>query len=134
MSNFNHKALHLKDEKQLVYTAMSKHLFYYRAQISTFVLKEGGVPLNPFMILDYFLNDAVDRDVVREANNNLVRVSEQIWVFGAISDGVLAEVIQAKEQGKKIRYFKVIKSKDIVEVDKSDVEMEDEVKNERSKL
>ena len=35
--NFAHVALSLTQEKPLVYTAMSKHIFYYRLFISKFV-------------------------------------------------------------------------------------------------
>lgn len=103
--NFKHVALNLKSDKSLVYTAMSKHLFYYRMHISKFVLENDCVPLNPFMIFDYFLLDSVDRDFVRSANNSLVSRADEIWVFGQISDGVLAEVMMAEKQDKKIRYF-----------------------------
>lgn len=46
--------------------------------ISKFVLEEGGVPLNPFMVFDYFMLDTVPRDTVREANNNLVKRCDEI--------------------------------------------------------
>jgi hypothetical protein len=68
-------------DKPLIYTAMSKHLFYYRIFISVFVLENGGVPLNPFMVFDCSLLDAVNRDLVREGNNNLVKRCDEIWVF-----------------------------------------------------
>ncbi len=48
-------------QNTLVYTAMSKHLFYFRSQISKFVIEHDKVPLNPFMIFDYFLSDTVTR-------------------------------------------------------------------------
>ena len=124
---FNHNALNLQGDLPLVFTAMSKHLFYFRTQISKFVIENGGVPLNPFMIFDYFLSDTVDRNLIREGNNNLVRRSDEIWVFGKISDGVLAEIKQAKDREKTIRYFKIQKSKSIVEIDKAKADFEDEV-------
>ena len=105
--NFTHQALDLKSYKKLVYTAMSKHLFYFRMHVSKFVLEEGCVPLNPFMIFEYFLLDSVDRDTVREANNNLVKRSDEIWVFGPVSNGVLAEIQIGKSMSKVIRYFKI---------------------------
>ena len=71
--DFSHPALNVQNDKPLVYTAMSKHLFYFRMFIQVFVLENGGVPLNPFMVFDYFMLDAVDRDTVREGNNNLVK-------------------------------------------------------------
>lgn len=132
--SFNHAALGLTELKPLIYTAMSKYLFYFRMQISTFVFKEGGVPLNPFMISDYFMNDAVDRNIIRQANNSIVAAAKEIWVFGAISDGVLAEILIAKKNGKPVRYFNVIKSKDIVETTKETVVMEADVEQFRSEL
>lgn len=125
--NFDHPALAVQKDKPLVYTAMSKHLFYYRMFISVFVLQHGGVPLNPFMVFDYFMLDAVDRDLVREGNNNLVKRCDEIWVFGAVSNGVLAEIQIANKQGKTVRYFAIEKPHNIVETTKERIEMEAEV-------
>ena len=43
--DFAHPALDVQKDKLLVYTAMSKYLFYYRMFISVFVLENDGVPL-----------------------------------------------------------------------------------------
>lgn len=126
-SSFAHPALDVQRDKPLIYTAMSKHLFYYRMFVSVFVLKNGGVPLNPFMVFDYFLLDAVDRDLVREGNNNLVKRCYEVWVFGAVSNGVLAEIQIANMQKKKVRYFSIEKPHKIVETTKGRAEMETEV-------
>lgn len=133
-SEFTHPAQKLQKDKPLVYTAMSKHLFYYRMQISKFVLEKDAVPLNPFMVFDYFLADSVDRDLVREGNNNLVKRSDEIWVFGAISNGVLAEVEIANKIGKPVRFFAIAKPHDIVETTKETVELEPEVEQMRHLL
>lgn len=132
--SFTHEALKLTADKNLVYTAMSKHSFYYRMFVSKFVIEQHGVPLNPFMIFDYFLLDTVDRDLVREGNNNLVKRADELWVFGAISNGVLAEIKIASSLGKTIRYFKIEKPHKIVPVSVESVEMEDEVKDYRHEL
>ncbi len=131
---FKHRAMNLEQDKSLVYTAMSKHLFYFRKHISKFVVEKGKVPLNPFMIFDYFLTDTVHRDLVREGNNNLVKRSDELWVFGAVSDGVLAEIDIFKSKGKPVRFFKIVKSQDIIEVSKDEVEMEEDVKEFRHEL
>jgi hypothetical protein len=134
MNTFEHQALKLQKDKPLVYTALSKHLFYYRMFISKFVLEQGGVPLNPFMVFDYFLLDSVDRDLVREANNVVVKRSDEVWVFGAVSNGVLAEIKIAKDMGRTVRYFAIQKSHTIVECPKANVEMEDEVRQYKDEL
>ncbi len=85
------------------------------------------MPLNPFMLFDYFLLDSVDRDLVRDANNSIVLRADEIWVFGPISNGVLAEILLAKKAGKSISYFKIEKPHNFVLIAEDEVEMEDEV-------
>lgn len=127
MSSFSHPALALRGGKKVVYTALSKKWFYFRYHIVKYALEQGVVPINPFTSFEYFLLDTVDRDVVRAANNALVHRADELWVFGDVSDGVLAEIKQAKEQGKPVRYFKIIKSQAIEPVESSEVTLEDEV-------
>ncbi|MDP1836550.1 MAG: hypothetical protein Q8K75_11575 [Chlamydiales bacterium] len=134
MSSFSHEALALEGSKQLVYTAMSKHLFYFRAHISRYVLEQGKVPLNPFMLFDYFLMDTVERDLIRDANNSVVLRSDEIWVFGPVSNGVLAEIIMAKKMNKPVLYFKIENSSQVRPVAYDEVEMEQEVDQFRSLL
>ncbi len=86
------------------------------------------------MIFEYFMLDTVDRDVVRNANNNLVKKSDELWVFGPVADGVLAEIVLAKEEMKPVRYFSIIGSKDIAEIAKEDVEFEEGSEEYRIKL
>ncbi len=126
--NFQHNALNLKENKNLVYTAMSKHLFYFRMFVSKYVLEQQKVPLNPFMIFDYFLLDSINRDFVVEGNNNLITRADELWVFGPISNGVLAEILLGKEKEKPIKYFKIEKPHKIVEIKKEEAEFEDEIK------
>ena len=109
---------------KIVYTAISKKLFYFRMHISKFVLEQNCIPLNPYMLWEYFMLDALDRDKIREANNALVEKAEELWVFGEISDGVMAEIKLAKEKQKPIRYFTVIDSKKIKEISKEDAKLE----------
>lgn len=84
--------------------------------ISQFVLNQGKVPINPFMSFDYYLADMVERDMIRNANNNLLAIADELWVFGSISDGVMAEINQSREQNKPIRYFAIENDKDIFEI------------------
>lgn len=112
-------------DMKLVFPAYSKLNFYFRQHISKFVIEHNAVPLNPFMISDYFMLDTVDRDLVRAANNSMVKRTDELWVFGQISNGVLAEIKLAKQLGKPIKYFEIIKSKDIIEITKDKVVFED---------
>ncbi len=122
--NFDHRALHLKPRDTVVFTAMSKRNFYMRYFVAKFVLDQGNVPLNPFMIFDYFLVDTVDRDVIRQANNTLVSRADELWVFGNISDGVQAEILQFKKTKKPVRYFMFSNDKDVTEVEEDKAQLE----------
>lgn len=109
---------------KIIYPAFSKKLFYFKAHISKFVLENDCVPLNPFMIHEYFLLDTIDRDKIRESNNTIVKKSDELWVFGEISNGVSVEIDLAKKMNKPIRYFKVLNSKDIKEISEKEAELE----------
>ena len=137
MSTFSHPAMEQQADLPMVYTAYSKHLFWCRELISVFVLELGAVPLNPFMIFAYFLTDKVSRDDVRRGNNTVVRRSDELWVFGPISDGVLSEIILAQDLGKKIRYFAVKNSRTgttFTEITVHYVVMEQEVEDQKHLL
>ena len=77
------------------------------------------------MIHEYFLLDSVPRDVIRQSNNAIVTKSDEVWVFGKISNGVLVEIRLAEKLKKNIRYFDVIDSLIIKEVKKKDVKLEE---------
>jgi hypothetical protein len=127
MEAFDHRALGLQEERPLVYTAFSKHYFYYRMHISKFVLEHGKVPLNPFMVFDYFLLDTVERDLIRQANNSLVKRADELWVFGPVSNGVLVEILIAKEQKKLLRFFKIQSPHRIIALEEGQLETEVEL-------
>ena len=127
-------ALDTRYQLLTAYTATSKRNFYMKDQISTFTLQQGYVPLNPFQIFG-FLNDTIDRNLVRQANNTLVRIANEFWVFGEVSDGVLAEIKQAKKQRKPIKYFRIENYKDIIEIlNLEEIVMEKNVKTYRHLL
>jgi hypothetical protein len=102
-----HPRLRFKKTYPLVYPAYSKRNFYLQTHISQFCLDAKVVPLNPFMLFRYFLGDSVTRESVYLANNNIVRICDEVWAFGEISDGVLAEIKLKSDQGKPVQYFKI---------------------------
>src|ERR1700674_4867438 len=97
----------LRHPKRLVYVPMSHRSFYWRAHIQKFVLDSGMVPVSPFMLFDYYLMHTVSKEVVREAMNNLLARSDEVWVFGRLSLGVKVQVGIAKRLTKPVRYFDI---------------------------
>jgi hypothetical protein len=124
-SRFQSSALNLTEKNDIVYVAFSKHQFYLRAHISSFVLHQGQTPVSPFMNFDYNLSDLIDRDYIRVANNTLLHKCDELWVFGPVSDGVLVEIHLARKLGKPVRYFRITRAQRFEEVAASDVELED---------
>jgi len=124
---FHHQAMGLNEETKIVFIVMTKHVFYFRRLAVKHVLDCGFTPISQYGVFDYFLTDAVDRDLVRRANNNLMRVADELWVYGPVSDGVLAE-IKMKKGKIPIKYFQIKDNKTAVEIQPQDVEFEDEVK------
>lgn len=105
------------DPMPIVFTAQSKQFFYCRDAVCEFVLRNGCLPLNPFRVFGYFLDDRVNRDLVRRGNNNLILIANQVWVFGIIANGVLSEVEYALSLGKPLRFFNIAtRADEIVEV------------------
>ncbi len=75
--------------------------------------------------------DSVDRSLVHTGNNNLIKRSDELWVFGPISHGVLVEITWAKQLKKPIKFFRINKQLQIEEINKSEAEFEniDEAKS-----
>jgi hypothetical protein len=112
----------------VVFTAQSKAYFYCRDAICEYVLKQGLLPINPFRVFEYFLGDRVDRDLVRQGNNQLISLADEVWVFGPVSDGVLFEVVRARRLRKPVRLFSVAtRSSEIKPINIGDVKFEPEV-------
>ncbi len=97
----------LRHPKRLIYIAMSNRNFYWRMHISKFVLDQGYVPLNPFMLFDYYLLHTVPKQLVREAINNLLSRCDEVWVFGRMSLGVKVQVGIAKRLKKMLRFYDI---------------------------
>jgi hypothetical protein len=55
----------------------------------------------------YFLDDMVDRDLVRKANTRLIELSNEIWQFGEISNGCYHELLLGMKRSIPIKFFTV---------------------------
>ncbi len=110
----------------VIFSAMSKRNFFLREHIIKFILEKGHTPASAFMMYSYFLLDTVERHALISANNELIRRSDEVWVFGQISDGVRAELKLAKELNLPIKFFDICLSPkcNFTEVKEEDLEVE----------
>lgn len=131
---FEHIATTLQQEKKLIYTAQSARNFHLRMLICKHVFEQGAVPINPFNLFGYYLYELVDRNLVRNGNNNIMKKCDELWAFGEISNGVLAEIKMFKQAGKPVRYFDIKKLPEVKEIPPSDAQFEEDVKEFRNLL
>lgn len=125
--------MNFKESLPVVYTAQSKHWFHAKMLVCQYAMQQGVVPLNPFNLWAYFLDDLVERDMVRRANHNVVRIADEVWVFGPVADGVLAEINYAMELKKPIRYFSIgSKSEEFHPIEIKDLSFEPELESEQT--
>lgn len=117
---------------KVIYTAHSKHNYYAKQFVSAYVLDKGVMPLNPFMNWDYFLDDLVKRETIHKANEQLIKMSNEVWQFGEISNGCYHELVMAMERKMPIKFFtiggKVDEIRQITNLD--DLIFEDEIADE----
>ena len=126
MSEFNHVAKNLQEEKKIVFTALSCKNFHQRMLICKHAFEQGVIPINPFNLFGYYLYELVDRDLVRNANNNIMKRCDELWVYGEISDGVLAEIQMFKKLNKPIRFFDISNlPKEVKEISKDELIFEE---------
>lgn len=124
--------LHIKvsttEERKVVFTAQSKQYFYCRDVVCEYVLSNGCIPVNPFRIFDYFLSDRVERDLIRNGNNEMIKRCDELWVFGNVSDGVLFEIYMCRQMGKPVRFFNIAtRSSEIRELKTEEITFEPEI-------
>lgn len=118
------------EKRKVVFTAQSKQFFYCRNAVCEYVMKQGCIPVNPFRIFGYFLDDRVDRNIVRNGNNEMISRCDELWVFGPISDGVLFEIYYSRKLGLPVRFFSIeTRASEIVELRDEDLKFESEVHN-----
>jgi len=135
MEEFDHVAKAIQQDKKVVFTAQSCKNFHQRMLICKHAFEQGAVPVNPFNLFGYFLYELIDRDLVRSGNTNLLRRCDELWVYGEISDGVLAEIQMFKESGKLVRFFDISNlPAEVKEISKNDAVFESNVKQYRDSI
>ena len=72
------------------------------------VIDAGYMPIASHLLYPQVLNDndPAERDLGLMFGLALLRMCDEMWVFGTISPGVVQEIKEAKWLNKQIRYFK----------------------------
>ena len=105
---------------------------YYSNQITYYTLSRDYVPLITFNI---FAGDINLDETKRNAVKTLLEVADEIWIFRDISHRNLAGIKRAKELGKTVRYFRLKKSQDIIEISNlEEVVMDEDIAMHRNEL
>lgn len=72
------------------------------------VIYDGYMPIASHLLYPQILNDNIpaERELGLLFGLALIRISDEVWVFGEITPGVTAEIEEAKKLKKQIRYLK----------------------------
>ena len=75
-------------------------------QYCKFAVGRGRIPLAPHLYFPQFLSEIDERRKALSMNFELMRLCEEIWVFGErITEGMETEIAHAGRLRKNIRYF-----------------------------
>ena len=71
------------------------------------VVNEGHMPVASHLLYPQILNDNVpeERELGLLFGLALLRMCDEVWVFGTISPGIAQEIEEARRLKKQIRYF-----------------------------
>lgn len=74
------------------------------------VIDEGYMPVVSHLMYPQILNDndPNERDLGLMFGLALLRMCDEVWVFGTVSPGVAQEIEEAKRLKKQIRYFEEV--------------------------
>ena len=71
-------------------------------QYCKFAVEQGKLPIAPHLYFPQFLSEATELDMAMRMNFELLKLCDEVWVFGdKITEGMAAEI----ERAKKVRYF-----------------------------
>lgn len=102
--------------KKVVFIAMNSKYFRIREWVTKFVFEQKAIPINCLMIYGYYLYDFVPRENIIEAYKIVVKKSDELWVFGEISDGIRDAIIIARSHKIPVRYFDILHYPKIYEI------------------
>ena len=74
------------------------------------VVDEGYIPIASHLLYPQILNDndPAERELGMLFGLALLRMCDEVWVFGDVSPGVAQEIEEAKRLKKQVRYFKEV--------------------------
>lgn len=100
-----------RPDRPLVYAVTPKENFYYRLHINKFVLDNNAVPLNPFVMFDFFIMDSLKKDAMKTLRNSFIGKADEVWIFGD-TDGLLDDIKFARKINKPIVYYDIRQVRD----------------------
>ncbi len=117
-----------RTHRKMVYVTHSKSWFYAKEVVVQFAVKQGVAAVNPFMNYGFYMNGTVEKDEVTECCHQLIRSSDELWVFGPVSEAILTDIAVAVMEGKEVHFFSISEHiSEIHELQMNDIIFEREV-------
>ena len=75
---------------------------------SRFAVSRGCIPVAPHLLFTQFMDDGAEgeRSIALFMGKALLTKCAEVWVFGSrITEGMMSEIVFARQKGKRIRMF-----------------------------
>lgn len=117
-----------RTHRKMVYVTHSKSWFFAREVVMQFAVRQGVAAVNPFMNYGFYMNGTVDKDEVIECCHQIIRTSDELWVFGPVSEAILTDIAVAVMERTEVRFFSISEEiSEIHELSPDDIIFEREV-------
>lgn len=117
-----------RTRRKMVYVTHSKSWYYAKEIVMQYAVKQGVAAVNPFMNYGFYMNGSVAKDEVIECCHQLIRTSDELWVFGPVSEAILTDIAVAVMEGKEVHFFSISEQvSEIHELEMEDIVFEREV-------
>ena len=95
--------------KKVIFVSQAATNMCWARLICKYVIEQGYVPVNYFTAFGHFVHEIADLDTMIESINSLIVRCNEMWAFGAISEGMWYEIKMCKELGIPVKYFCIAK-------------------------
>lgn len=104
------KAVHKYDRgKKVIFVSQAAVNMCWARLICRYVIKKGHVPVNYFTAFGHFVHEIADQKTMIDSINSLIVRCDEMWAFGAVSEGMWYEIRMCKELGIPVKYFGIEK-------------------------
>lgn len=113
------------EKGKIVYVSYGSTVERRKEEFAEYVITQGNIPITGRLNVKQQIASKVNEDLKERAARKMVSVSDEVWVFGPISDKMWARIEDAITTHKRLRLFDT--DSGIIWEKKNNYQFEDEV-------